>query len=186
MAAETDWFNLVAGLPPVLQGVAVLGFGGGLALIAGRNFLKRLNTEGPTPNELVVGDPTTFADLAPVKDLTLAVRRLMGEGDPLPVLPGKKPPISLQDLAGQVDLLAMQSMKGAVSLEASAKALTELADMLAAHLADLRAERARTEADEAVEERAQEIAEKLAQKMIASMKPPRRRVVRKRPDTPKT
>ena len=87
----------------------------------------------------------------------------------------------VKQLIETVGLLVQQQIRTNLHLEATATAERELVDLLASHLADLRAERAEREADEAIEERAQQIAEKL----IKAMKPARKRVVRRREPTPK-
>lgn len=87
----------------------------------------------------------------------------------------------VKELVAQMGLLVQQQLRTGIAQETTAKALAELGDMIAAHLAELRAERAEREADEEMMEKAKVMA--LA--MVKEMTPPRRRASpRKKPVRP--
>lgn len=73
------WTAIFLGLPPQLQGVFVVI----VALVVGyfvwSKFLRQLRGDAPQATEYAVGEPTTFADMSPVRTLTREVVALCSQ-----------------------------------------------------------------------------------------------------------
>lgn len=121
-----DWVQGITSLPPQLQGIAVFGIAIGLGFFLGRRFLKRLVQEPPEPKVLAVGEPTTFADMQPVKELVK-----------------------------QLDLIGIQLMKNEVSSSSvidafieHTKQLSRVVDLIGELVTDIKIERERKQDEE--------------------------------------
>lgn len=64
-----DWVGFFSGLSPQLQGIVVFGVAIGAGIFLGRRYLKRLVENAPEPQVFAAGEPTTFTDMAPIRDL---------------------------------------------------------------------------------------------------------------------
>ena len=119
--------DLFYGLPPQLQGVFVVVAAGVVGYLAWRKYISHSRGESPTVTDYAVGDPTSFADLTPVRRLAKNVEDLTTEM--------RKGEAARNELViNSADLL---------------KKCGELVDMFANHLAELRDEREEAELDRA-------------------------------------
>lgn len=169
-----DWAGFINGLSPQLQGIVLFGaaIGGGIYL--GRRYLKRLMIEPPEPKVFAAGEPTSFTDMKPIRDLL-----------------------------ENVNLLTLQAMKIEVGVSSLIEAFQEagtnlnksiekVADIAGQLMLDMREQR-QEEADEArrleyIEEGKRLAREEIANKRRAKSRPSRAKPRPKRalPKSPTT
>lgn len=73
-ANPVDVLTLLKDMPPLMQVVVVLAAAIVLAFIYGRKFLRHLVAGADQPRDFAIGEPTTFADMQPVRDLVVATK----------------------------------------------------------------------------------------------------------------
>lgn len=139
---SSDWLQVLLGLPPPLQGIAVAAAGAVASYFLWHRF--RASYASPEPEakgELLVGESATFADLKPVKDLTdqasLLTMQLMKNEVQMASFVSGISETTRAMIAARVEAMERQDKSQTELMQA----LRELADLLAQHLVDLRTER---------------------------------------------
>lgn len=134
--ADTGWLGFFTSLPPQLQGVFVVV----AALIVGwlgyTRFLKQFKGEAPQATEYAFGEPTTFADMGPVREIIKQIGALI-------------------ELLGKVEaahlrLSVAMERRGATDRKSS-DSLDKLASLLSAFLQETRERQQAEEEREALE-----------------------------------
>ncbi len=125
----TDWAGVFNGLSPQLQGIVLFGaaIGGGIYL--GRRYLKRLVTDPPEPRVFAAGEPTSFTDMKPIRDLLENVNLL-----------------TLQAMKLEVAVSGLVDVVGTAADDIN-KSIEKLADIAGQLMLDLREQR-EADADE--------------------------------------
>lgn len=78
-AAPDGWLSIFTSLPPQLQGVFVVVVALVVGYLAYRRFIKQLKGESPPSTEFAFGEPTTFADMGPVREVVSRLMELIGQ-----------------------------------------------------------------------------------------------------------
>lgn len=151
-ASQADWLQSITSLPPQLQGIAIFAVFVGVGLFLGRRFLTRLVQDQPEPKVLAVGDPTTFTDMGPIKELLEQVGVL-----------------TLQEQKNEYAIGALAGAFGEMTVK-----LSQLIDIAGQMLIDQREEREQR-ADDELREKYREEGRELAHEEIRRTRAARRR-----------
>lgn len=139
---SNDWLQLLMALPPQLQGVAVAAAGGVGAIFLWQRFRKSyLSPQEEPRGEILVGEAATFADLKPIRELVENVSLL--------TIQMMKNEVQSSSLATRISSSAedlLEAHREMISKKEDQQtqlmtSLSQLADLLAQHLADQRQER---------------------------------------------
>lgn len=159
--AANNFLEIFNSLPPALQGAAVVGVAVGFGLVLWKRFAARFHLESQEPTVLAVGDPTTIADMGPIRDLIKAVATLTDRH-------------VQTEVATNALIVAMtEHTKGLTT------GLERLADICGQIMLDLREERERL-ADEALRQTILEEGKRLALEEIERGKANQRQTRRRR------
>lgn len=165
VAENPQLIDILASLPPSLQGVAALGLGGALGYLAFKKFVR--NYKSPTPpmeQQLIIGESARIADMGPVRELVQQLN--------LVALQMQKNEMLLSSFVAAIaESRASVIEANQTSAEALHKDLAQLADLLSDHLLQMRLERE----DRVDKERDAEAEERGYQRGLKARAPPRRR-----------